>query len=124
CCASVSAVGFARSEYRRGSPLSSSRLTVRQFRPNSRANALIVQPCLCRACSSIQIAPDFIGPPALLLAALPPASHTGSRLITRQARSLPPGPALFVISSLHYSRSLTLSSASAAVSAIAAAVAL
>src|SRR5207248_11627625 len=93
--------------YRRGSPLSSSRLTVRQFTPNSRATALIAQPCLCRACSSIQIAPDFIGPPALPLAALPPASHTDARLITRQTRSLPPGSALFVISSLHYSRSLT-----------------
>jgi len=68
-----------------------------------RANALTVQPCLCRACSSIQIAPDFIGPPMLLLAALPQASHTGSRPITHQTRSLPPGSALSVIISLHYS---------------------
>src|SRR5205085_11799492 len=90
-----------------GCPPSNARLTVRQFRPNSSANALIVQPCLCRACCSIQIAPDFRGPPALPLAALPPASHTVARLITRQAQSLPPGYALFVISSLHYSRSLT-----------------
>src|SRR5690348_4097046 len=58
-CASFSAVGLARSAYRRGISLANSLYTVVRLMPNSLASWLTVQPCRCRTFISIQIPPDF-----------------------------------------------------------------
>src|SRR5437879_3921702 len=110
--ASLSARGLARCAYRRGPSASTSRLTVRRLRPNSRARALSDHPWRRRTCNSIQVSPDCKGS-LLQFAASDTTSLSGGtylRLITTTGlRSCSETCALLVISPAHYSCAPTAS---------------